>query len=270
MTRGCIFVIAMCAWLLGEAAAVGQDSGMGGGLGGGRGRGGMGGARGSDHQNAASNYYRGKAPPPPQLVSTPHGGEYVETDGNHYEIVYLPLQARIYRFDHDLKPLSARDVQVQMSLKVPSESGPRKIPFQYVGLPAGTAEQDYVVANVDFRQLTDKETPITIEFSGLPDRHKLLGIWDRHEGTASFTPVFTPAKSRPYVARVLLTEADHDGVMRQTFCPVSGQMLGTKGPNVKLYIADYPLYLLGEDCIAAVTETPEKYLPHPATVVPGR
>ena len=51
--------------------------------------------------------------------------------------------------------------------------------------------------------------------------------------------------------------------MRQRVCPVSGQVLGSRGPVVKLYIADYPLYLSGEDCIAAVKQSPEKYLPHP-------
>jgi hypothetical protein len=187
----------------------------------------------------------------------------VQTETDRYEIVYLPLQARIYLFDHELKPLSARDVHARMSLKLPSENAPRQIPFQYITPPAGTAEQDYVVAAFDFRQLPEKDTAITFDFSGLPDKSKFLGIWDRHEGTASFTPMFSPAKIRPYVARVLMTEADHEAIKRQMFCPVSGQMLGTKGPIVKLYIADTPLYLSGEDCIAAVTESPEKYLRQP-------
>ena len=270
MGRGFIFTLAVCAWLLCVAGVVAQDSGMGGGMGGGRGRGGMGGGRGADRQNASPDYYRGKAPPPAQTPSTPHGGEFLQTDTSRYEIVYLPLQARIYLFDHELKPVSARDLHVRMSLKLPPQNTPQQVPFQYVALPAGTAEQDYVVAAFDFRQLPEKDTPITFEFSGLPDRQKFLGIWDRHEGTASFTPMFAPAKIRPYVARVLLTEADRDGVLRQTFCPVSRQMLGTTGPVVKLYIADYPLYLAGEDCVAAVREAPEKYLPHPAAAAPGR
>ena len=43
-----------------------------------------------------------------------------------------------------------------------------------------------------------------------------------------------------------------------------------KGPIVKLYIADYPLYLAGEDCIAAVEKSPENYLPRPAAPSPNR
>ena len=141
-----------------------------------------------------------------------------------------------------------------MLLTLPSEGRPRHIPFQYVAMPAVAGEQDYVVAVFDMRQLRDRETPITFEFSALPDR--------RHP-TASFTPVFSPAKIRPYVARVSLTQADRDGVMRQRVCPVSGQMLGTRGPIIKLYLADFPLYLSGEDCIAAVQQAPDKYSPRP-------
>ena len=128
-------------------------------------------------------------------------------------------------------------------------------------MPAGVAEQDYVAAVIDMRQLPDQDMPITFEFSGLADRC---------HPTAAFTPVFSPAKIRPYVARVLLTEADREGVMRQRVCPVSGQFLGTRGPITKLYIADFPLYLSGEDCVAAVMESPEKYLPQPATPISGR
>jgi hypothetical protein len=182
----------------------------------------------------------------------------------------MPLQTRIYLFDDKLKPLTARDVHAQMSLKLPQENAPRRIPFQYVTMPAGVTEQDYAVAAFDVRQLPDKETPITFEFSGLSNSHKFLGLWDRHDATASFTPPFSPSKIRPYVARVLPTEADRDGVARQIFCPVSGQMLGTKGPVIKVYIADHPLYLSGEDCIAAVQQAPEKYLTQPVAPTPGR
>ena len=38
-------------------------------------------------------------------------------------------------------------------------------------------------------------------------------------------------------------------------------VLGSRGPAVKLYIADFPLYVVAEDCIAAVRESPEKFLP---------
>jgi len=270
-TRTSILGVAMCAWILFGSTAFGQGGmgGMGGGMGGGRGHGGMG-SGGSDHQKSSFDDHRDVVLLPQENALKPHGGEYLTAKPNHYEIVYLPLQARIYLFDDKMKPLTARDIHAQMSLNLPQQNVPQKIPFQYVAMPAGAAEQDYVVAIFDFRQLPGRETPISFEFSGLPDDKKFLGFWDRHSGTASLAHSFSPSKIRPYVARVLLTEADCEGFRRQRVCPVSGQLLGTERPAIKLYIADYPLYLAGEDCIAAVKQSPEKYLPHSVTPIPGR
>jgi hypothetical protein len=249
---GVMIGVAVCAWILYGTTAFGQFSGRGGGRHGSGGKG---------HGSEQSDFTQGVPPPPPQLVLTPHGGEYISTEANYYEVVYMPLQTRIYFFDSKLKPLSARDVHAQMSVQLPMDSTARHVPFQYVAMPPGVAEQDYIVAVLDMRQLQDKETPITLEFSGLSDR--------RHP-TASFTPRFSPSKMRPYVARVLPTEADREGVYRQRICPVSGAPLGSRGPVTKLYIADFPLYVAGDDCIAAVQEAPEKFLPQPSMPVASR
>ena len=254
MTRSFVLTVAMVVWLACHSIAVGQGVG-------GKGRGGAGGAKGADSHNAPSDYYRGSAPPPQQTTLTPHGGEYLVTDTNQYEVVYMPLQVRIYLFDDKRKPLSARDVHAQMSLKLPSENTVRQVPFQYVGTPPGSAEQDFVVAVFDFRQLKDQETAVTFKFSGRADKH---------HPTMEFSPMVSSSKIRPYVARVLVTEADREGVMRQRVCPVSGQALGSQGPIVKLYIADYPLYVCDEDCLAAVREKPARYLPQPSAAVSGR
>jgi hypothetical protein len=160
-----------------------------------------------------------------------------------------------------LKPLSARDVHVQMSVQLPTENAPRQVPFQYVALPTGVTEQDYVMAAFDIRPLEGTETSITLEFSGLRDRRF---------PTASFTPYYPKFAIRPCVAKVLLTDADNDAIARQQTCPVSGMVLGSRGPVVKLYIADFPLYVVSEDCIAAVKEAPEKFLPRPPASGPGR
>jgi hypothetical protein len=266
MTRRVLCAAAIGAWFLCQSIAAGQGFGGGmggsmGGMGGGRGHGGGGGHRDSEHRKSSSDDDRGVALVPQPPLITPHGGELLATKTNQYELVFLPLQARIYLFDEELKPLTARDVCVQMSLSVPPQNTPQKLPLRYVAMPKGVTEQDYLVATFDFRQLPDAETPIRLEFSGLPDSQKFLGLWDRHNGSASFTPSFRPAKIRPYVTRVMLTEADKEGFRRQQVCPVSGQMLGLGRQAVKLYIGDYPLYLSGEDCIAAVQQAPEKYLP---------
>ncbi|MGA2032330.1 MAG: hypothetical protein ABSG68_08755 [Thermoguttaceae bacterium] len=193
------------------------------------------------------------APPPPLVALTPHGGQFLTTADNRYELVFMPLQTRIYVYDKEAKPLAARDVRVQMSLQLPGETASRRIPLVFVAVPPEMAEQDYVMAVFDVGQLRDAETPITLEFSNLPDR--------RHP-TASFAPIFTRGKIRPYVAQVALAEADRGKVARQAICPVSGHPLGSNGQVVKLLIGEYPLYLCSEKCIAAVKQAPERYVPH--------
>lgn len=240
-----------CTWSFSGPAALGQYGGHGGG------RHSSDGAEKSDASDSTPAY----KPLPTQAPLTPHGGEYVSTETNYYEIVYMPLQTRIYLFDSKLKPLSARDVHARMTLQMPSENGQRQLPFRYVTMPPGVVEQDYVVAIFDIRPLEGKETSITLEFSGLADRHY---------STASFTPNYSRFSVRPFVAKVLLTEADRDGIARQRMCPVAGVPLGSRGPVVKLYLADYPLYLSGDECIAAVRESPQKFLPPPPRPAPAR
>ncbi len=209
---------------------------------------------GGERREGPSDYYRGKTPPPAPPLMTFHGGQYLATDAHEFEMVFLPLQARIYVYDKSLKPQNARDLHVRMSLQLPDERKPRQYPFLYAALPTGSASQDYVVAAFDFSLLKHKETPITLDFSDLPDR--------KHP-TASFSPMFTRNKIRPYVAQVAATKADAAAILRQRVCPVSGDVFGSRGPVVKLLIGDFPLFVCCEDCIAAVRESPARYLPHP-------
>ena len=237
---GVVFVgVAAAASILCAPAALGQGR--------------MGGRHSADSKRDADANPDFK-PLPSQDSLTPHAGEYVSTETNYYEIVYMPLQTRIYLFDSKLRPLTARDVHARMILQLPRENAPRRVPFQYAAMPPGAIEQDYVAALFDIRPLQGKETSVTLEFSGLSDRRN---------PTASFAPYYPRFTIRPYVAKALVTEADRDGIARQRVCPVTGAPLGSRGPVVKLYIADYPLYVSGDDCIAAVQEAPQRFLPPP-------
>lgn len=98
MSRGLLLIVATCALILLASTALGQSSGRGGGRHGGGGQG---------RDAGPSDPTRNMKPPAPQIVLTPHGGEYLQTEAVQYEIVYMPLQARIYLFDKKMKPLSA-------------------------------------------------------------------------------------------------------------------------------------------------------------------
>ena len=49
--------------------------------------------------------------------------------------------------------------------------------------------------------------------------------------------------------------------MKDMSLPCTTTVLGSRGTVVKLYVTDIPLYLSGEDCIAAVKEAPQKFVP---------
>ena len=66
-------------------------------------------------------------------------------------------------------------------------------------------------------------------------------------------------------------EADRKAVARQKICPVTGAPLGSRGQIVKVFVAEHPWYLSGEDCVAAVMQAPQRFLPPPPPMpVPGR
>jgi hypothetical protein len=238
----------LSAWLLSDSVAWGQYGGRGGG-GGGR----HGSSSTSDSSDARSNY----TPLPAPAALLPHGGDYVSTEKNYYEIVYMPFQTRIYVYDKKFQPVNAGELQAQMTLQIPLEPAARKIAFQYTPMPAGTTEQDFVTASCDIRPLQDKETSITLDLTKGADP------------TATFTPHYDHFAIRPYVSQAALVESDRDAVNRQRVCPVTGAVLGSRGPIVKLYVTDIPLYVSGEDCITAVQENPRKFVPQ-APPMPDR
>ncbi len=221
--------------------------------GGGGGGGGRGGRHGSGSSSDSSDSHSNYKPLPAPAALLPHAGDYVSTETNYYEVVYMPFQTRIYLYDSKFKPMSARDVHATMTMQFPLESAPRQVVFQHVPMPQGATEQDFVAAALDIRPLADKEMSVTLEFSGLTGRSN---------PTATFTPHYDHFAIRPYVVQAALLEADRDAVNRQRTCPVSGAPLGSRGPIVKLYVTDIPIYLSGEDCIAAVKESPRKYVPN--------
>jgi len=191
----------------------------------------------------------GPLPTPGSIM--PHAGDYVSSERNYFELVYMPMQTRVYLYDYKFRPRSAKDVQAQMTLQLSSEAPPRQIPFQFVPQPSGSIEQDYVAANFDIRPLQGKEASITFQFT-LPGGKT---------AAETFTPHYDHFAIRPYIARAMVTGADQDAIAQQKTCPVMGVALGSRGPVVKLYVAEFPLYLSAEDCIAAVKQAPQKFVP---------
>ena len=242
--------IALSALLLGDSAAWAQYGGGGMGGGGGGGGGGRGGRKSQSSGSDSSDSHGSYKPLPAPATLLPHAGDYVSTEKNYYEVVYMPFQTRIYLYDEKFNPITAKDLHATMTLQFPLEPAARQLVFQFVPKSPGATEQDFVAAAMDIRPLQDKETSVTLEFSGLSA-----------SSTATFAPHYDHFAIRPYVVQAALLEADRDAAKAQRTCPVTGAALGSRGPIVKVYVTDIPLYLCGEDCIAAVKESPRKFVP---------
>ena len=161
---GCLWISVTAGFALLLASVASSQSPPEGGS-----RGHGGGHGGGEHRTSPSDYYRGPKPSDAAAFLTVHGGQYLVTRSAEFELVMMPLQTRIYGFDESLKPIDIKKIHVEMSLQLPAENRPSRLVFQYVAAAAG--EQDYLVAAFDTKQLRDKETPITLELSNLPDRN---------------------------------------------------------------------------------------------------
>jgi hypothetical protein len=85
------------------------------------------------------------------VVLTRHGGTYLRTGGNVYEVVWLPNQTRIYNYDAQMNPRSAREIRAQMSFNLSDRKEPVRGVFQYAPEPPGSIEQDFLVVGFDTR-----------------------------------------------------------------------------------------------------------------------
>ena len=157
----------------------------------------------------------GPLPAPGRLL--PHAGDYVSTETNYFEIVYMPLQTRIYPYDYKFRPISAQNIHATMSLQLPTEPIVRKIPFQYVPQPAGATEQDYLAASIDIRPLQNQEASITFRFTDLPKGNNTTEV---------FTPHYEHFTIRPYLTQAALIDADKEAIARQRSLPGERSSLG--------------------------------------------
>jgi len=228
---GFVSIVIALSWATPTASVVAQCSGHGGG--GGHDHG----AATGGNSHIEHDGYRNHLPNAglPTLVPiTPHGGQFLKSAANYFEVVYLPQETRVYLYDKSIHPLSARGLQAQMSMQIPGEAGIHQFSLSYVALPLGSTDQDYVATAIDVTKLPNEEIPITFRFENLPER--------KHP-KAEFTPIFANSQIRPYVARVLLIEADKAGLANQQTCPITGAMLGSMGVPIKVLVGDRPLYL---------------------------
>lgn len=189
------------------------------------------------------------------IYRPPHGGQVHATESQYYEVVYLPLETRVYFYGPDQQPVSPRGTQGQVAMYVRGHEQPFRFPLKYYTVAGGTIDQEYLAAQVDVTRVSDGAMMAVFELANLPDRQ---------QPQVSFKQTFALTKMRPAVTVVALSATDGDAIARQRVCPITGGQLGSMGQPVKLMIGNQPLFVCCQGCIDKVRQAPEKYLPGPS------
>lgn len=69
----------------------------------------------------------------PGAVAAPHGGMMKDLEHNYLELVTEGSSIKLYFYEHDLKPISAKDIKVDGSATFPKKSKAEKLAFTNEG-----------------------------------------------------------------------------------------------------------------------------------------
>ncbi|MBI2827214.1 MAG: hypothetical protein HYX69_21290 [Planctomycetia bacterium] len=195
-----------------------------------------------------------------QAVTAVHGGQLVKGQRQYFEVVYLPRETRVYLYGDDLRPLTAREASGEVLMQVRGNPQVFRYRPRYAAQQPGSAEQDYLVAEVDVSQIRDGDMQVTFDLTGLPDAQ---------ERSARFSQTFALARGVAVAAVAVapLTPADGEGIARQRTCPVTDGGFD-HGDPIKLVVGNRVLYVCCEGCIEAVRRDPQAYLQKVARATP--
>jgi len=195
----------------------------------------------------------------PTAQPTPHGGQFVVAGPLRFEVVYLPMETRVYLYDESNRPISANGAAGQVAMTVRGYEKVYRYPLAYVATQAGSGIQDYLAVAINVSQIKDGDMTVAFELTNLPSRD-LPG--------ARITQTF--ALSNLPVRVAALTEADRAGIANQKVCSVMGGQLGSMGTPVKVLLGDQPIYLCCKGCLGKVQKNPAAYLPKATPTQPAQ
>jgi hypothetical protein len=186
---------------------------------------------------------RDRQPPPP-----PHGGQMSETRWHHFEVVYLPREARIYVYTPSRTPLYPRGARGEVTMRMISNDGHFRGPVTYLTDEKG---RGYLSVAVDVSRVRDGDMTVDFVLQRLP-LHE--------EPEARFTQTFALTRPPVTVQQVALTEADRPLIARQQNCPVRGTPLGQHGAPLKLLIDGNPVFVCCNGCIDQLEKHPQSHV----------
>lgn len=193
----------------------------------------------------------------PLNVRVPHHGQTHKTQWQAFEVVYLPHETRVYVYDYNERPFTARGTSGTVIMQVKGNPEYFRNPLRYVAQPPGSKEQDYLAAQVDVTAIRDGDMRVYFDLVNLPYAQ---------EKNLRFDQAFALTRGTLPVTVAQFTEADRPAVARQGTCPVMETGFD-HGDPIKLLVGSQVIYVCCEDCIETIKKNPELYLEKTASLV---
>ena len=183
-------------------------------------------------------------------LQVPHRGQMYRSNSLLFEVVYSPRETRIYFFDSTGKPITARGASGDVIMQVVGNPQYFRNRLHHVAQPEGSAEQDYLAAQIDVTRIRDGDMRVYFDLRNLPSAQ---------EQNVRFDQVFALTSGPPAVTVAQFTEADRPAATRQAICPVMETGFD-HGDPIKLQVGNQVIYVCCEECIETIKKNPEAYL----------
>jgi YHS domain-containing protein len=184
-----------------------------------------------------------------QPQPAPHGGQVTASHSLNFEVVYLPLEIRVYVYGVMPTPASAKGVSGNVVLQPPHDPHSLRLALKYVAQAAG--QQDYLSAAVDMRHVKPGDLTAAFTLADLPQQDR---------AGATFTQAVVVSQPKPRVVLAAADPADQAIIARQRVCPVSGAALGSMGAPIKVLVDGKPVYLCCRGCLGRIQANPDQYV----------
>ena len=173
-----------------------------------------------------------------QRNTGPHGGRMVDSDGARCELSCDPDGFRLYLYDEQGKPLSARGVRGVLLLSLPGARTVKRLNLYPESDRRSRRNQLFVA--LDLTKVARGNIEVECYLSGI-----------RNQGA------FPVHFARRFPLRL---DPEKLAIFRQRICPVTGEKLGSMGRPPKTVIAGATVFVCCEPCIETLRDEPAKYL----------
>ncbi len=135
------------------------------------------GGHSAHQQNAhAGHQHQGASPAgtraAPAAQPSPHGGQISVAEPFRFEVVYQPRETHVYLYDASNRPISARGVQGQVTMKVRGYEKVYRYPLKFAAAGTGADTHDCLALALDVSRIKDGDMTATFALENLPDRQQ--------------------------------------------------------------------------------------------------